>query len=149
MIWLLPHAHPLLPLPQKFVSLSQSSCVSPVELHYFIWRKGEGEAGGEQNHAEKAWSSINHAILSGVEMEGGGGGCGTSYTLTAHLTVIPPPPHTSLWKATLCFSTARKPPPPPQPKGGGRGRAPNDCLRRRRSAEEGRWRERRDRAIYF
>jgi hypothetical protein len=34
-IWLLPH--PLPPLPQKFVSLSQSSCVSPVELHNGRW----------------------------------------------------------------------------------------------------------------
>ncbi len=42
---------------QQVVSLSQSSCVSPVDL-----RVG---GGAESNNGEKAWSFINHSILSG------------------------------------------------------------------------------------
>jgi hypothetical protein len=38
-------------------SLSQSSCVSPVKLT-------GGEGGAKSNDSEKAWSSINHSILS-------------------------------------------------------------------------------------
>jgi hypothetical protein len=62
------------PLPQRVVSLSQSSCVSPVELH--MTEEGEGGAGGgaksydHTTHAEKAWSSINHSKLSGEGGEG-------------------------------------------------------------------------------
>jgi hypothetical protein len=43
---------------QLVVSLSQSSCVSPVELT-------EG-GGGKTYDREKAWPSINHLILSAL-----------------------------------------------------------------------------------
>jgi hypothetical protein len=47
---------------QQVVSLSQASCVSPVELT--DGRGGEG-VGDEPNHAcEEAWPSMNHSILS-------------------------------------------------------------------------------------
>ena len=60
MIWLLPHPHS----HQQVVSLSRSSCVSPVELLTgYGGRGGGGEA--KSNDREKAWSSINHSILSG------------------------------------------------------------------------------------
>jgi hypothetical protein len=57
---------PCPPLPlssQQVVSLSQSSCLSPVELN--DWRGGEGV--GEEPNREKAWSSGNHLILSGYD----------------------------------------------------------------------------------
>jgi hypothetical protein len=41
------------------VSLSQSSCVSPVEL-----TNGRGGRGAKTYDDEKAWPSINHSILS-------------------------------------------------------------------------------------
>ncbi len=61
---LLPLSHPLPLFPKQIVSLSQSSCVSPVELTYG-W-VGFGDGGGSKSHdSEKAWSSIiNHLILS-------------------------------------------------------------------------------------
>jgi hypothetical protein len=60
-----PTPHPPPPFSrQKLVSLSPSSCASLVELT-------DGRGGGERvesNHttARKAWSSINHSILSGL-----------------------------------------------------------------------------------
>jgi hypothetical protein len=69
MIWLLPH--PLAPLPSAncTVSLTQSSCVSPVELTDGDGRGRAGQGGHEAKSydIEKAWSSINHSILSGLE----------------------------------------------------------------------------------
>ncbi len=57
MIWLLPHHLSR----QLVVSLSQSPCVSLVEL-----TNGTGNGGGAQSYdGEKAWSSINHSLLSG------------------------------------------------------------------------------------
>ncbi len=56
---LTPHPSPP-PVPQQLVSLSQSSCVSPVE--HTAGRVGEG-VGEKPNH--KVWHSINHSILSG------------------------------------------------------------------------------------
>ncbi len=57
------------PLRQQVVSLSQSSCVLPVKL------TEEGEAvgcgrGAKSNDREKAWSSINHSMLSGTVSPG-------------------------------------------------------------------------------
>jgi hypothetical protein len=57
---------PLLPPPrshQQVVSLTRSSCASPIELT--DWRGGGG--GGERAKpydGEKAWSYINNLILS-------------------------------------------------------------------------------------
>jgi hypothetical protein len=51
--------HPLSPSRPQGVSLSQSSCVSLVELS--DWIMG---GGGLPYDGEKAWSSINHSILS-------------------------------------------------------------------------------------
>jgi hypothetical protein len=43
------------------VSLSQFSCVSPVELT--VGRGGRGDGGGVKAYdGEKAWSSVNHSI---------------------------------------------------------------------------------------
>jgi hypothetical protein len=59
-IWLLPHHL----FRQQVVSLSQSSCVSPVEL--FDGRKDlEGGGGAKSYDGENAWPSINHSTLSG------------------------------------------------------------------------------------
>jgi hypothetical protein len=62
MIRLLAHPLPLLSR-QQVVSLSQSSCVSPVKLND---RRGRevGWRGAKSYDREKAWSSINHSILS-------------------------------------------------------------------------------------
>jgi hypothetical protein len=49
------HAHPL-PLMSKFVSLTQSSCVSPVKLT--SGREG-GRGGAKLCVCEEAWLSIN------------------------------------------------------------------------------------------
>jgi hypothetical protein len=47
---------------QKFVSLSQSSCVTPVALT--DGRIGGGGGGGAKSYgSEKAMSSINHSVL--------------------------------------------------------------------------------------
>ncbi len=52
------------PLSSKqIVSLSQSSCVSPVELTG-RWGKGRYGGGAKSCDSEKAWSLINHPILS-------------------------------------------------------------------------------------
>ncbi len=49
---------------QQVVSLSLSSCVSPVNLT--DWREigGFGGGGAKSYEGEKVWSSINHSILS-------------------------------------------------------------------------------------
>ncbi len=61
MIWIFPH--PLTPSTP-----SQSSYVSPVEL-----TEGGGGGGGAGSYdGEKAWSSINHSILSGMAESDGG-----------------------------------------------------------------------------
>ncbi len=58
MIWLLPLSPPPSPVI-KFVFLSQSSCVSPVELTNE--KGGMGDVGGAKSYdLEKAWSSRNH-----------------------------------------------------------------------------------------
>jgi len=63
MIWLLPYPPP--PSRQQVGSLSQSSCVSPVELTDDK-REGEGAGGGRGGggaklyDGEKGWSSIKH-----------------------------------------------------------------------------------------
>jgi hypothetical protein len=58
---------PYIPLPhQQLVSLSQSSCVSPVELT--DGRGGRGWARGVESYdRKKAWASINHSIFSGQQ----------------------------------------------------------------------------------
>jgi hypothetical protein len=48
---------------QQVVSLSQSSCVSPVELTNGR-EVGGDELGAESYDRGKAWPSINHSILS-------------------------------------------------------------------------------------
>ncbi len=53
------------PSPKQVVSLSQSFCVSPVELT--DGRRGVGGGGGlgaKSDVGGKGWSSINHPILS-------------------------------------------------------------------------------------
>jgi hypothetical protein len=60
-------AHSLLPALsyQQVVSISQSTCVLPVELT--DGREGGrlgGGRGAKSYDREKAWSSINHSILS-------------------------------------------------------------------------------------
>jgi hypothetical protein len=58
MIWLYP------PFPLSRQQVFQSSFVSPVELSY--WRvEGGGGRGTKSYDGEKAWSSINHSLLSG------------------------------------------------------------------------------------
>jgi hypothetical protein len=64
MIWLLAHPHLSC---QQDAALSQSSCVSPVELT--DGRGGRGERGAKSYDSEKAWSSINHTILSGRDVQ--------------------------------------------------------------------------------
>jgi hypothetical protein len=50
---------------QQVVSLSQSPCVSRVELLTWIGElDGDGGGGAKSYVGEKAWSSINHSILS-------------------------------------------------------------------------------------
>jgi hypothetical protein len=61
------HGSSPIPLPlsrQQFVSLSQSSCVSPVELRDGRWGGGRGGGEEEPKHydCEKALSYINHSI---------------------------------------------------------------------------------------
>jgi hypothetical protein len=46
----------------QVVSLSQASCVSLLELV-----TEEGRVGAKSFDGEKAWPSIKHAILSGLE----------------------------------------------------------------------------------
>ncbi len=53
----------------KFVSLSQSFCVSPVKL--ILTKEGRGWVGAKSCDGEKAWYSINHSLLSGVQPETG------------------------------------------------------------------------------
>ncbi len=63
-IRLLPHPFPPPPISlQQDISLSQSSCVSPLELSDWSGRQGGGR-GAESINGEKTWSSINHSILS-------------------------------------------------------------------------------------
>jgi hypothetical protein len=58
MIWLLP------PLSrQQVVALSQSSCVTPVELT--DGRGGEDRGGAKSYDGEKGWCSVKHSRLSG------------------------------------------------------------------------------------
>jgi hypothetical protein len=64
-------AHPRPTSCQQLVSLSQSYCVLPVELA--DGREGGGR-GAKLNDRDKAFPSINHSILSGLEREGAGGG---------------------------------------------------------------------------
>jgi hypothetical protein len=60
MIGLLPP--PLLRLSrQQVVSLSKSSCASPVELSD---ERGVGEGVKSSDGGEKSWSSVNHSIFS-------------------------------------------------------------------------------------
>ncbi len=59
---------------QQIVSLSQSSCVSPVQLTDGR-RGGEGgRLGAESYDRKKAWASINCSLLSGEEDGDGDGG---------------------------------------------------------------------------
>jgi hypothetical protein len=54
------------PSRQQAVSLSQSSCVSPVELT--DGRKaGKGVGGAKSYDREKVWPSINHSILTALK----------------------------------------------------------------------------------
>ena len=57
MVWLLPKPPPSLLSRQQVGSLSQASCLSPVE------RGGGGGGGAKSNNGEKTWSSINNSIL--------------------------------------------------------------------------------------
>jgi hypothetical protein len=59
----LPHPPP--PPREQVVSLSHSSCVAPVKQTEWRGRRGEGGVGAISCDGEKAWSSINHSILSG------------------------------------------------------------------------------------
>ncbi len=59
--WLLPH--PLPPSSVSKLSLSQSSCVSPVELIDGKWGEGGGR-GAKLNDCEKAWYSLKHSVNS-------------------------------------------------------------------------------------
>ncbi len=63
-VWFGSSPHPVPLFHQQVVSLSQSSCVSPVEL---TDGRGRGMVGGwaKSYDGEKAWSSINQLILSG------------------------------------------------------------------------------------
>jgi hypothetical protein len=55
--------HPLPLSRQQGVSLSQSSCVSPVAS--LLTGEGGGSGGGVKAYnGEKAWSFYNHSILS-------------------------------------------------------------------------------------
>ncbi len=67
MIWILS-----LIFLQKVVSLSQSFCVSLVEL---IEGRGEGGGWKSQIFGKKTWSPINHSLLLGVEEALKGDGC--------------------------------------------------------------------------
>jgi hypothetical protein len=49
----------------QVASFSQSSCFSPVKLSYGGEEGGEGVERAKSYDREKAWSSINHSILSG------------------------------------------------------------------------------------
>jgi hypothetical protein len=55
------HAPPP-PYDQQVASLSQSSCVSLVELTEGM---GGGGRGAESYDCKKAWPSLNHSMLSG------------------------------------------------------------------------------------
>ncbi len=57
---------------QPVVSLSQSSCVTPIELT--DGRGGRGGRGAKSYDREKAWPSINQYSLGGGGEEGGRGG---------------------------------------------------------------------------
>ncbi len=58
-----PRPPPSRPLSrQQITSLSQSSCLSPVELIL----TGEGGRGAKSYDRERAWPSINHSILFGA-----------------------------------------------------------------------------------
>jgi hypothetical protein len=64
MMWLSLTPYPI--SSQQDVSLSQSTCVLPIELT----EGGGGARGGggaKSDDGEKDWSSINHSILSGVK----------------------------------------------------------------------------------
>ncbi len=61
---------------QQVVSLSQSSCVPPVELIPTGEVGGGGGRGAKSYDGEKAWSSVNHSILSGPKISVGGSGGG-------------------------------------------------------------------------
>jgi hypothetical protein len=50
---------------QQMVSLSQSSCASPVELTDGRGVREGGGVGAKSYDREKIWSSVNHSILSG------------------------------------------------------------------------------------
>ncbi len=66
-------------LSSRQVFLSQSSCVSPVEPS--DGRGGGGDVGGAKSYdGEKAWSSINHSVLS-VKNPSGSSDCEQGYTL--------------------------------------------------------------------
>ncbi len=86
MIWLLPHPRPL--PRQQVVSLSQSYCGSPVELT-------DGRRGGAKSYdGEKAWSPINHSILSHTD---------PSFSIVQWLIL----PHPSICSSNTVFSEKR------------------------------------------
>ncbi len=60
MIWLLAH-----PLPPSPVSKLDSWPAMHTERNCWRMREGVGEGGAELYDSKNAWSSINHAILSG------------------------------------------------------------------------------------
>jgi hypothetical protein len=60
---------------QQVVSLSQPSCVSPVELTEGRWAERVGGRGAKYD-GEKAWPSINNSILQGRSPIGRATGCG-------------------------------------------------------------------------
>jgi hypothetical protein len=54
---------PILLSRQQVVSLSQSSCASPVELTDGRRGGGGGWGGAKSYDGEQAWSSVNHSML--------------------------------------------------------------------------------------
>ncbi len=72
--------------PESCLSLSRSSCVSPIELT--DGRGGGGRGGANQNDGGKALSSINHSILwVGID-DGWGGGGGNVIPLAPSLSAV-------------------------------------------------------------
>ncbi len=84
------------PISKLSLFLSQSFCMSPVELT--LWGGGGGGHGAKSNDREKAWSSINHSMLSEATCIQGG-----------RKEIHPPPPTAILIWARLCCRSCMMP----------------------------------------